>query len=126
VLACAIWTEVRGHDQVTIGPRALSFAAMRQALSVALLGIAAVIAGTFALLVLTDHSFQAVLFESISAFATVGLTTGITGDLGAVPQLILIALMFLGRVGTITVATALALHTAGRLFRLPEERPIIG
>ena len=126
VLAFAIWTEVRGHDQVTVGARSISSAVMRQALSVALLGIAAVVLGTVALLVLTDHPFEMVLFESISAFATVGLSMGITGDLPVIGEIVLMALMFVGRVGTITVATALALHTAGRLFRLPEERPVIG
>jgi trk system potassium uptake protein len=126
VLAFAIWTEVRGRDQVTIGPRSISSAVMRQALTVALLGIAFVILGTVLLLLLTDHPFEAVLFESISAFATVGLSTGITADLPVAAELVLIALMFIGRVGTITVATALALQAAGRLFRLPEERPVIG
>lgn len=126
VLAFAIWTEVRGHDQVVVGHRSISSAVVRQALSVAWLGLAAVTLGTVALLTATDHPFESVLFEAISAFATVGLSMGITSELPTVAQLVLMTLMFVGRVGTITVATALALRTAGRLFRLPEERPVIG
>ncbi|HSK32598.1 MAG TPA: potassium transporter TrkG, partial [Propionicimonas sp.] len=126
VLAYAIWNEVRGHAQVTIGPRSISSSVQRQALSVALLGVAAVILGTVALLVLTDHGLETALFESASAFATVGLSMGITGDLPASAELVLIALMFMGRVGTITIAASLALRTQRRLYRLPEERPIIG
>ena len=62
----------------------------------------------------------------ISAFATVGLSTGITADLPPAGQGVLIALMFIGRVGTITVATALALRSRHKLYRYPEERPIVG
>lgn len=126
VLGFAIWNEVRGHGTVTIGHRSISGPVQRQALSVALLGVAVVVASTLALLRLTDFSLEQVLFECISAFATVGLSTGITPGLPPTAQLVIIALMFLGRVGTITVASALALTSHARLFTLPEERPVIG
>ncbi|WP_037401085.1 potassium transporter TrkG [Sinorhizobium fredii] len=64
--------------------------------------------------------------ETISAFATVGLSTGITADLPAVGQLVIIGLMFIGRVGTITLASALAQQERYVPFRYPEERPIVG
>ncbi|GAA3705398.1 potassium transporter TrkG [Zhihengliuella alba] len=126
ILAFAIWNEVRGHDQVLVGARAISSSVQRQALSVALMGVGSVLLGTVALLALTDHDLESVLFECVSAFATVGLSTGITGDLPATGELVLIGLMFMGRVGTITIAAALALRTRRLLYRLPEERPIIG
>ncbi|MBT2593866.1 TrkH family potassium uptake protein [Arthrobacter sp. ISL-72] len=126
ILGFAIWNEVRGREQVTIAHRSISSSAQRQALSVALLGVAAVITGTLLLLMLTDHSLEKVLFESISAFATVGVSTGITYHLPAGAQWVLMALMFIGRIGTITVASTLALATHPRLYNLPEERPIIG
>ncbi len=126
ILAFAIWNEVRGHDQVLVGARAISASVQRQALSVALMGVGSVLLGTVALLAVTDHDFETVLFECVSAFATVGLSMGITGDLPVSGELILIGLMFMGRVGTITIAAALALRTRRLLYRLPEERPIIG
>ena len=126
VLGFSIWNEIRGRDEVTIGHRSISASSQRQALSVALLGVAAVVCGTLALLMLTDYSLEKVLFESISAFATVGMSTGITYNLPPSAELVLMALMFLGRIGTVTVASALALASHPRLFRLPEERPIIG
>lgn len=126
ILGFAIWNEVRGREQVTIAHRSISPSAQRQALSVALLGVAAVVTGTLLLLLLTDFSLEKVLFESISAFATVGVSTGITYHLPASAQWVLMALMFIGRIGTITVASALALSAHPRLYRLPEERPIIG
>ena len=70
--------------------------------------------------------FLVFVFESISAFSTVGLTTGITPDLSNSAQVVVMALMFIGRVGPITVASALALRTRHRLYQLPEERPIVG
>jgi potassium uptake TrkH family protein len=126
ILGFAIWNEVRGREQVTIAHRSISSSAQRQALSVALLGVAAVIAGTLLLLMFTDYSLEKVLFESISAFATVGVSTGITYPLPASAEWVLMALMFIGRIGTITVASALALSAHPRLYHLPEERPIIG
>jgi Trk-type K+ transport system membrane component len=95
-------------------------------LSVALLGIGAVITGTMLLLMFTDHSLEKVLFESVSAFATVGISTGITHHLPPSAEWVLMALMFTGRIGTVAVASALALSARPRLYRLPEERPIIG
>jgi potassium uptake TrkH family protein len=126
VLAFAIWNEVRGRDQVTIAHRSISSSSQRQALSVALLGIGAVVVGTMLLLIFTDYSLEKVLFESISAFGTVGMSTGITYNLPASAEWVLMALMFTGRIGTVTVASALALSARPRLYRLPEERPIIG
>ncbi|WP_426300778.1 TrkH family potassium uptake protein [Arthrobacter sp. R-11] len=126
VLAFAIWNEVRGREQVTIAHRSISPTVQRQALTVALLGVAAVIGGTMLLLMLTDYSLEKVLFEAISAFATVGVSTGITYHLPDGAQWVLMALMFIGRLGSVTVAASLALSSRPRLFRLPEERPIIG
>lgn len=126
VLGFAIWNEIRGRDQVTIAHRSISSSSQRQALSVALLGVAAVVIGTMLLLMFTDYSLEKVLFESISAFATVGMSTGITYDLPPAAKWVLMALMFTGRIGTVAVASALALSSRPRLFRLPEERPIIG
>jgi len=126
LLAFVIWAEVRGNLDVKVFHRRVGTPVQRQALTIALLGVAAVAAGTFALLITTPHTLDQVLFEAISAFATVGLSTGITPILPGAAQVTLVVLMFVGRVGTITVATALALKTRPRLYRLPEERPIVG
>ena len=62
------------------------------------------------------------LFEVVSAFATVGLTTGITAELPTAGQLILVVLMYLGRIGPITLVSALALRSSHRRYELPEEQ----
>ncbi|HVF20290.1 MAG TPA: potassium transporter TrkG [Mycobacteriales bacterium] len=126
VLLFVIWSEVRGDRHVTAFGRRVSPEAQRQALSVALLAVAAVVASTAGLLLLSDFTLDEVLFEAISAFATVGLSTGITADLSNAGQLLLAGLMFLGRLGPVTLASALALRSRPRLYDLPYERPIIG
>jgi len=126
VLAFMILAEVRGDPAVHVHNRRLPAGAQRQALSVALLGLGVVVTSTLAMLAMSDEKLDRVLFEAVSAFSTVGLSTGITADLPSSAQTLLTVLMFLGRVGTITLASALALRSRPILYRLPEERPIIG
>lgn len=126
LLGFVIYAELRGQPTVHVMGRKIAEAVQRQALTVALLGVAAVIGSTVALLALSDHEVDLVLFEAISAFGTVGLSMGITADLPAAGHLILVVLMLLGRVGPIMLASALALQERPRRYELPEERPIVG
>ena len=126
LLFFVIYAEVRGDATVRAFDRRVDHRTQRQALTVALLSIGAVVAATLAMLALTRQPTHQVLFEVVSAFATVGLSTGITADLPATGQLLLVALMFLGRLGPITLVSALALRERPQLYQLPEGRPIIG
>ncbi|HJE52331.1 MAG TPA: TrkH family potassium uptake protein [Tessaracoccus flavescens] len=126
VLFFIIWTEVRGDSAVHIFGKRLSRAVHRQAISVALLAVALVVGATGTIMLLSPFGLDRVLFEAISAFGTVGLSTGITAQLDTGSQLILCFLMYVGRLGPITFASALALARRKRLFELPKERPIIG
>ncbi|MEV0396467.1 potassium transporter TrkG [Polymorphospora rubra] len=126
VLAFVLWSEMRGEPHVNVGRRRIPTNNQRQALAVTLLSIGAIVAATFTLISTTTHTLDAVLFEVISAFGTVGLSTGITADLPAHAHLLLVALMFGGRIGPLTLASALALRERTRRFELPEERTIVG
>lgn len=127
LLAYVIRAEIKGEPDVVIGRRRVAETTQRQAVSVALGGVALCALGCLALLITTPGlTLERALFEAVSAFATVGLSLGVTGSLGAQAQVVLIALMFFGRVGTVTVATALALNTRPRQYRYPEARPIVG
>jgi trk system potassium uptake protein TrkH len=126
VLFFAILAEARGEPHVDAFGREVAAAVLRQALAVALLGVALVVTGTLVLLAVSGLPLDAVLYESTSAFATVGLSTGITADLPAMGQYVLVVLMFLGRTGPVTLATALVLHERRRLYRRPEERMLVG
>lgn len=126
LLGFVIYAELRGHPTVHVMGRKIAESVQRQALTVALLGVAAVIGSTVVILALTDHDLEPVLFEVISAFATVGLSMGITSELPAIAEVLLSGLMLLGRVGPIMLASALALQERPRRYELPEERPIVG
>jgi Trk-type K+ transport system membrane component len=127
LLAAVIWSEVRGEPDVVVGRRRIAGAAQREALSVALLGVALVAVGTLLVELLSDgFRFEYILFDVISAFATVGLSTGVTMNSPEPAQLVLAALMFVGRVGPAALAAGLALNTRQRMYRFPEERPIVG
>ncbi|GHC41442.1 potassium transporter Trk [Streptomyces vinaceusdrappus] len=126
VLFFVMYAEIRGEGAVNIFHRRLHGDLQRQALTVVLLSVAAVAVSTLAFVVFTDYGLDRSLFEVTSAFATVGLSTGITAGLPPGLHLLLVALMFIGRLGPITVASALALRARVRLYDLPEERPVIG
>jgi trk system potassium uptake protein len=126
VLLFILLAEVRGDSAVNIFGKRLSRAVHRQAISVVLLSFGLVIAGTATIMLVSGLELGPVLFESVSAFGTVGLSTGITATLPPVAQAVLVALMFFGRLGPITFATALALRRREILYQLPKERPIIG
>ncbi|RDI44436.1 TrkH family potassium uptake protein [Nocardia mexicana] len=126
LLAFVVLAEVRGQPTVHVMGRRLAASVQRQAVTVALLGVGMIMLATMVLLWLSALPLDAVLFEVVSAFGTVGLSTGITADLPTAGQLLVAAMMFLGRVGPITLASALALREHERRYELPEERPIVG
>ncbi len=126
LLGFVILAEARGAQAVNVAGRRLPANLQREAVSVALLGVAGVVVPSFVLLLVTDFALDRVLFEAASAFGTVGLSTGITADLPPAGQLVLVAVMFMGRLGPVTLAAALALRRRPVLYRLPEERPIVG
>lgn len=126
VLLFILLTELRGEGAVNIFGKRLSRSVHREALTIALLASAAVAAGTLVILATSQLSLDAVIFEVVSAFGTVGLSTGITADLPATAQITLMVLMFLGRLGPLTLGTALVLRRRKILYEFPKERPEIG
>lgn len=126
LLAFVVYAEVRGQPTVHVMGRRLAATVQRQAITVALLSLGVVLISTMTLLRLSHLPLDDVLFEVTSAFGTVGLSTGITAHLPTTGHLLLIGLMFIGRVGPITLASALALREHERRYELPEERPIVG
>jgi Trk-type K+ transport system membrane component len=77
-------------------------------------------------MLLTGEDLDRALFETVSAFATVGLSTGITGSLPEAAQIVLVVMMFLGRIGPLTLGSAIALRERRILYEFPKERPAIG
>ena len=126
VLLAVVASEVRHRRDAEIFGRRFGSGVERQALTVTVAASLLIALASMYILAITELPMEAVLFETISAFSTVGLSTGITADLPPSALAVLAFLMFVGRVGTITVATALALSAEPRPFRYPEENPIVG
>jgi len=127
ILFLAAFAEARGNDDVEAFGRRVPPDVLRLAVSVVLWGATIVAGATILILFINDDApFDHVLFDVISAFATCGLSTGFTQSANEPTQYILAATMFFGRIGTVTLAAALAASVRRQLFRRPEERPIVG
>jgi trk system potassium uptake protein len=126
VLFLAAFAEARGDTDMQVYGRRIPSDVLRLAVSVVLWGATIVAVSTIALLWVSKAPLDRVLFDVISAFGTCGLTTGVTENLPDSGKYILAATMWAGRVGTVTLAAALAASQRRQLFRFAEERPIVG
>jgi Trk-type K+ transport system membrane component len=126
ILFLAAFAEARGNEGMEAFDRRIPSDVLRLSVSVVLWGATTVAAASIVLLQISGASLDYVLFEVISAFATSGLSTGLTAELPDSGVYVLAATMFLGRVGTVTLAAALAATQRRQLFRRAEERPIVG
>lgn len=126
VMFLAIVAEARGDREVTAHGRTIAPETLRVAISVLALGATLVLVATLSLVATTGETLQRPLFEVLSAFGTCGLSTGVSAEAPPAGKYVLTAMMFAGRVGTITFAAALALRQRRVLYRYPTERPILG
>lgn len=126
VLFAIVLSEVLGRRDAGLFDRRFGSEVERQALTVTVLAASLIFAATTYIASITSLALPEILFECISAFSTVGLSTGITADLPPSAQVVIVLLMFIGRVGTITVATALAVGRPTRPYRYPKENLIVG
>jgi Trk-type K+ transport system membrane component len=126
VLALAGLAEARGDPDIEAFSRRIPTDTVRLAITVLLAGITFVGVSTLALLAISDGQLDKILFEVTSAFATCGLSVNFAAELPPAGQYLLVGLMYAGRTGTMTLAAALALRDRQRVYRLPEDRPIVG
>jgi trk system potassium uptake protein TrkH len=103
VVAAFVWSSIIGSDQTHLGNRGIHTESVKKAVVVFALSLVVVFGGTFLLAIMDGHRFStlALLFETTSAFGTVGLSTGITPTLSAGSKIVLIATMLAGRVGVL-------------------------
>ena len=126
VLFLAAFAEARGAPAMEAFGRRIPRDILRLAVSVVLWGATIVAVSSITISQITKQPLDFVLFDVISAFATCGLSTGLTAELPPSAVYVMAATMFMGRVGTVTLAAALAASQRRQLFRRPEERPIVG
>ena len=126
VLFLAAYAEARGYKDMQAFGRRIPTEVLRVAVSVLIWGATIVLISTTAIMHIAGTTLDETLFEVISAFGTCGLSTGLSEALPDSGKYILAATMWAGRVGTVTLAAAVAATSKSQLFRFPEERPIVG
>jgi trk system potassium uptake protein TrkH len=126
VLALAVWAEAKGRQSVEAFGRRIPSDVQRVALSVVAWGATIVALSTIAIAQISHAPIADVLFDVISGFATVGLTTGLTAELSDPAVYVMALTIFMGRIGTVTLAAAVAATSRSQLYALPVERPIVG
>jgi len=123
--------RIRGRSHVSILGRRIPERVINKSLAIVSLSIFVLAILILMLLVLergnqTDPSFMQIVFEAASAFGTVGLSTGITSTLTSGGKLVIILLMFLGRLGPLTIATLVAARARTAKYSFPEENVMVG
>ena len=119
-------SSIRGRSEVTLLKRKLPTSLIYRALTLTITAIALIIISTIGILVFERYSLKEVLFEVISAFGTVGLSTGITPALSTPSKIILILTMYIGRIGISTLSVAIAIRGIVNKITHPEETITIG
>lgn len=134
VLALTVWTMIKGRHETEICNKTVPMTIVREALTIFMLSISCVII-FFGMLLITEHpeiqpsaagTIDALLFETMSAFGTVGLSMGITPYLSAAGKLSLILCMFIGRLGPLTIALIIGARDLRQALRYPEEHVVVG
>ena len=127
VLTSCTKAILQGKEEVLLYQRQVAIPLILKAVGV-LLGSVATVIGSTILIAVTDPNldFIQILFEVVSAFATVGLSTGITANVSALAKLILIATMYIGRVGVLLLMSALLGDPRPSAIRYPEENLLVG
>lgn len=110
VLIIYIVSNLRGHAHTVLFRRTISMDIIIRAMGIFFINLITLLSGVFLLCIMEDHDFIELLFEAASAMATVGLTLGITASLSVGGKLVIIILMFVGRIGITTLVLSLFAH----------------
>ncbi|EIW17679.1 MULTISPECIES: TrkH family potassium uptake protein [Pelosinus] len=126
VMIAAIWALITGKHDAEIFRRRINQNIIYKAFTVFFIAATLVIIVTMMMSISEEFSFLRILFEVVSAFGTVGLSTGITSSLTVHGKLWLIITMFAGRIGPVTFVLALALRSRKGAIHYPEGKINIG
>lgn len=133
VIMISVLSVIKGSDSINIFKKSISFNTLQKSLAVAIMILSVIFVSTMILSISEahmeyDYEFIDLLFETTSAIATVGLSTGITSSLSIVGKLVIIVCMFIGRLGPITVAVALSSKYSQNqnLVHYPEDKVLVG
>ncbi|MCT4543346.1 MAG: TrkH family potassium uptake protein [Vallitalea sp.] len=127
VIIVTVISGIRGKESTEVYGRTIPQSIVKRAIAVISIGFSVVITVTMILTVTEAGSFMDILFESVSAFATVGLTLGITSSLTTIGKIVICITMFIGRLGPLTMAVALSMKGRSKVnIKKPEEKVMVG
>lgn len=125
-LFSALWRTVRGKSDVELFRRRLDEDIIQKAFIILILSLILVLVTTFILSITEQIGLKDLLFETISAFGTVGLSTGVTTKLSGIGRILIVITMFIGRVGPLTMAVAMSERKKKAKFHFPKEKINVG
>lgn len=126
IIIISVYCLFKQRSEIEVFGRTIPFKNLNKALVSLVIGFTLIITGTMIILSNSDFDFLTVLYEVTSAYATVGLTLGITTKLNAVCKITLIILMFMGRVGSLTVLYSFIKTDSKKKYKYPKEEINIG
>jgi trk system potassium uptake protein TrkH len=126
MLAAIMWSTLRGKEHPGAFGRELNPQQVYRALVVVMLSLGLLALVVLLLTITEEFSFLNILFETVSAFGTVGLSAGITPQLSVAGRLIITATMFIGRLGPLTLALSLIQRQHHVNYRYPTDNVRIG
>ncbi|MFW6022885.1 MAG: TrkH family potassium uptake protein [Halanaerobiaceae bacterium] len=126
VLLMTVWNLIKGNDDIEVFKRRLEKDIVFKAVVTTFLALILVIVVTMILSITEGKAFISIMFETVSAFGTVGLSTGITSTLSRIGKALITFTMFVGRVGPLTLAMALAERTRKGVYHYPKENIMVG
>ena len=121
-----VFSTIKGREHAGVFGREFTMQQVYRALAVIIISLSSVLVVVFVLTVTETFGFLPLMFETFSAFGTVGLSTGITPDLSVAGRLVITATMFAGRLGPLTLVLALVQRQQNTTYRYPEEAIRIG
>ncbi len=127
LLILAVWSTIRNKRQLELGGRSIPFDLLHKAYTIFFFAATYIFGCSFVLAILEPNiPIIDLLFEEVSAFCTVGLTRGPTMEMGQAGRAILMLSMYVGRVGTLTLAFALASKNENQAYAYPKAHVLIG
>ncbi|MFM8787182.1 MAG: potassium transporter TrkG, partial [Bacteroidota bacterium] len=127
LLVLAVWSTIRNKKQLELGGRSIPFDLLNKAYTIFFFAATYIFGCSFVLAILEPGiPILDLVFEEVSAFCTVGLSRGPTMEMGQAGRAILMLSMFVGRVGTLTLAFALASKSENQAYSYPKAHVLIG
>ncbi|MBM7660169.1 trk system potassium uptake protein TrkH [Bacillus mesophilus] len=125
VIILAVISFLRGKDQIMIARRSISETVVFRSLAISTMALMLIFMVIFILNITEDAPFLEIVFEVISAFGTVGLSMGLTGELSEIGKVMIVLVMFIGKLGPLTMAFSLARPVKSKI-RYPKEDVLTG